>query len=438
MNRRASAYIEGIRHQIINYRRDFHKHPEVGWTEFRTASIIARRLTELGFDVKLGQDVVSDKDRMGLPTEEELDYHFTRAIEQGADEEFIRPLKGGYTGVVGTLNLGEGPVVALRFDIDALKVNESNLDEHFPSRIGFSSLNEGIMHSCAHDCHAAIGLGVAEALANFKDEIANAGVIKLIFQPAEEGVRGAKSMVGAGVLDDVDYVIGGHMMAMKSGQLVCGANGFMATTKLDVTFKGLSAHAGGAPNEGKNSMLAACTAVLNVNSIPRHAEGASRINVGKLDSGTDRNVIAEDSFMKMEIRGETNKINQYAEEYVHRIIESSAKMHDVDYKIDYMGAAPSGRCSENLIQRVKKVGEELGCFNEVIESSNAAAGSEDFIYMMNKVQENNGEGVYFMVGSNKVSGHHTSLFDIDESDLIKAVRLYVSLTFDLIGVNTNG
>lgn len=430
MNKKVIKYIDDISEKVIEYRRDFHKYPEVGWTEFRTASIIARKLTELGFEVSLGRDVLKDEDRMGLPTEEELDFHYNRAIEQGADLEFIKYLKGGFTGVVGTLHLGEGPVVACRFDIDALKVNETNADKHIPNILGFRSINEGIMHSCGHDCHAAAGLGVAETLANLKDDL-KVGTIKLIFQPAEEGVRGAKSIVGAGILDDVDYIIGAHLIAQRPGELVCGANGFLATTKYDVTFKGLSSHAGAAPEQGHNSMLAACTAILNLNAIPRHAGGASRVNVGKLISGSDRNVIAEDSFMKMEIRGETNEVNDYLDKYAHRIIENSAIMHEVDYSIKHMGAAPSGSSSHSMIERVHKIGNDIGCFEHVIKSSNKSAGSEDFMYMLNKVQENNGEGVYFIVGSDTVSGHHTATFDINEKDIIKAVKIFALLILNL-------
>jgi len=429
---RVIEFVEEIAEKIISYRRDFHKYPEVGWTEFRTASKIARRLEELGFDVKLGRDAIKDEDRMGLPTEEELEIHYKRALEQGADEEFIKPLKGGFTGVVGTLNLGNGPVIALRFDIDALKINEDTGEEHLPAKLGFSSINEGIMHSCGHDCHAAIGLGVAEVLAHFKEEIKGSGKIKLIFQPAEEGVRGAKGMVGAGILDDVDYVIGAHIMAMQPGILVCGSNGFMATTKLDVSFKGLASHAGGAPNEGRNTMLAACTAVLNLNSIPRHRQGDSRVNVGTLVSGTDRNIIPEDSFMKVEIRGGTTEVNEYLEEYALRIIENSAKMHDVDYKIKYVGSAPSGTCSDELVNRVKEIGNDIGCFDEIVETSEDAAGSEDFVYMMNRVQENGGQGVYFIVGTGGKTGHHNSLFDVEEDDLMKAVNVFILLVLDII------
>ncbi|WP_432403058.1 amidohydrolase [Wukongibacter sp. M2B1] len=435
MEKKIIKFIDDMEERIISYRRDFHKYPEVGWTEFRTASKIARRLIELGFEVKLGREVLKDEERMGLPSEEELANQYERALNQGADEELIIRLEGGFTGVMGILELGDGPCIGMRFDIDALKVIEDSGEDHLPHRLKFSSENEGIMHACGHDCHAAIGLGVAETLSSIKNEIAGVGRIKLIFQPAEEGVRGAKAMVGAGILDDVDYIIGGHIGLKPSKTLVCGTNGFMATTKFDVSFKGKGAHAGGEPNEGKNSMLAACTAVLNLNAIPRHMAGASRINVGVLSSGTDRNVIPEKSFMKIETRGESTEINDYMREYALRIIETSAKMHSIDYEVKYMGEAMCGNCNQVLVERVNKVGRNLGCFNNIVDISDDAGGSEDFTFMLNRVQEKGGQGVYFTIGTDTKGGHHNSKFDVNEQDILNAVKLFVIITLDILEGN---
>jgi len=425
-------FIDGIEEKIISYRRDFHKYPEIGWTEYRTASKIARRLIELGFEVKLGRDVLKDEDRMGLPPKEELENHYQRALKQGADEEFIVPLRGGFTGVIGILDLGDGPGVGMRFDIDALKVLEDDSDDHLPHRLKFSSVNQNVMHACGHDCHAAIGLGVAETLSSLKDEMDGIGRIKLIFQPAEEGVRGAKAMVGAGILEDIDYIIGGHIGLKSSKTLVCGTNGFMATTKFDINFKGKGAHAGGAPNEGNNSMLAACTAVLNLNAIPRHMAGSSRINVGVLSSGTDRNVIPEESFMKVETRGENTEINDYVREYALRIIENSAKMHNVDYRVKYMGEAQCGECSQELVERISRIGNSLGYFDNIIDISDDVGGSEDFTFMINKVKEKGGQSVYFTIGTDTKGGHHNSKFDVNEKDITNAVKLFVMITIDIL------
>ena len=215
----------------------------------RTSSIIARKLTDLGYEVLVGDQVCKRDSRMGVPSEEELDKQYERAVAQGADPEFVKYTKGGMTGVIGILRCGEGPTVAMRFDIDALGVFEEHDSCHRPAREGFASVNEGFMHACGHDAHATIGLGVAKVLMSIKDSLH--GTVKLIFQPAEEGVRGAKAIVDNGHLDGVNYLIGSHVTDTEDGDpavVIPGSYGSLATTKYDVVFRGQAAHAGGSPS----------------------------------------------------------------------------------------------------------------------------------------------------------------------------------------------
>ena len=170
-------------------RRDFHTYAEAGWFEIRTSSLIAKRLTELGYEVLTGRDVCLDESRMGLPSQSVLDEQYQRALRQGAVQPYAQQAKDGFTGVIGILDCGEGPVIAMRFDIDALGVSEDRTEIHRPTREGFCSVNDGVMHACGHDGHTAVGLGVAEILMSLREQLH--GRIKLIFQPAEEGVRGA-------------------------------------------------------------------------------------------------------------------------------------------------------------------------------------------------------------------------------------------------------
>ena len=132
-------------------RRDFHKYAEPGWFEMRTSSIIARKLTELGYEVLVGDQVCKKDSRMGVPSEEKLEEQYERAVAQGADPEFVKYTKGGMTGVIGILRCGEGPTVAMRFDIDALGVFEEHDPSHRPAKERFNSVNEGFMHACGHD-----------------------------------------------------------------------------------------------------------------------------------------------------------------------------------------------------------------------------------------------------------------------------------------------
>jgi aminobenzoyl-glutamate utilization protein A len=216
-----------LKNKTVARRRDFHKHAEVAWTEFRTAAYVAQTLTDLGYQVSTGDDVHDEASMMGLPSKAELEKQMQRAIDQGADKAWVEKMAGGKTGVVGVMKFAKpGPTVALRVDMDANDLSEATEEKHRPFREGFASVNKGAMHACGHDGHTSIGLAVAEVLAGLKDELA--GTIKLIFQPAEEGVRGAKAMMAKGVVDDVNYVVGMHLGVnlRKTGQVACRTEGF--------------------------------------------------------------------------------------------------------------------------------------------------------------------------------------------------------------------
>jgi aminobenzoyl-glutamate utilization protein A len=293
----------GIFKRLVELRRDFHKYPESAWTEFRTAALVAKELTELGYELTLGEQATKKEYMMGVPDERVLADHQERAVRQGADSEFVTRMTGGHTGLWADLKCGEGPTIALRFDMDANDIMESQDSNHGPCAQGFASCNKGVMHACGHDGHTAVGLVVAELLAKHKSDLR--GTIRLIFQPAEEGVRGARAMVAAGAVNNVDFIIGFHLgfQAERTGVLVAGTKDFLATSKLNVWYEGAPAHAGAYPEKGKNAMLAACSAVLNLHAISRHSGGATRITVGTLNAGQGRNVIPPNAFFELETRG---------------------------------------------------------------------------------------------------------------------------------------
>ncbi len=425
--------VTALQDEIVNWRRDFHRYPEAGWTEFRTAAKIAEKLTALGYEVKLGEAVIEKAAMMGVPSSAELEENMARAVRQGGNGELIEAMRGGMTGVVGFLRgKRPGPVLALRFDIDANEVLEAETKTHRPCQEDFSSQNKGVMHACGHDGHAAIGLGVASVLAALREELS--GSVKLIFQPAEEGVRGAKAMVEAGVVDDVDYLLGMHLgfLADRSGLLVCGTDGFLATTKLDVSFKGVPAHAGAAPQEGRNALLAAANAALNLHAISRHSGGVSRINVGVLEAGSGRNVIADRALLKLETRGETTQINQYMKEEAFRVIAGAAAMYGVSAESSESGGAAGGSSDAAFALRLGKVAERQGTF-EKLQQSGSLGASEDFTCFLERVQQRGGQGSYAMLGINRTAGHHDGAFDFDEAVLAQAVELLVLAACDIVG-----
>jgi aminobenzoyl-glutamate utilization protein A len=413
---------------VVAWRRDLHRHAESAWTEFRTASLVARQLADLGYAVRVGQEVISAAERMGLPTSDKLESCWQRALLEGGDPEFLEPMRDGYTGVVGMLSHEPGPVIGLRFDMDALDTQESMDQGHLPADEGFASIHENVMHACGHDAHTAVGLAVAGLLVELGDSWQ--GAVKLIFQPAEEGVRGAKSMVAAGVVDDVGYLLGHHFYSnWETGEIAPGMGGYLATTKFDATFTGRAAHAGSSPQEGRNALLAAATAVLNLYAIPRHRQGVTRINVGQLSAGTARNVICPSAHLAMETRGSTTELNDYMYWSAVRILEAAGAMHDCKLEIALQGSAQSARSSPELASRVARMAAQLGL---AIRPPEDSSGSEDVTYMMQRVQERGGEAVSIGFGAGRPGlGHHTPTFDIDESALQGAIRLLVAVTLDL-------
>jgi aminobenzoyl-glutamate utilization protein A len=425
---------DGLLPEMVAVRRDLHKHAETGWFEMRTSSLIARRLTDLGYEVLTGEDVCLQDARMGVPSAEELEAGYQRAIAQGADPEFVERTKGGATGVIGILRCGEGPTVAYRFDIDALGVFESAEGDHRPTAEGFASVNYGSMHACGHDGHATIGLGVAKALMAVKDQLH--GTVKLIFQPAEEGVRGAKSIVEKGHLDGVDYFIGSHLTKKPEGDpsdFAPGSYGSLATTKYDVIFHGLAAHAGGAPQAGKNAMLAAATAVLNLYAIPRHNDGATRINVGRLIAGSGRNVICDEAKLEIEVRGATTKLNDYVSQYAERILKSAADMHDCTMEIRLMGASESQTSDEDFCMEIHKICmEKLGLVPVSAPLIRKNGGSEDVAYMMNRVQEQGGKASFVRLMTTMSAPGHNRRYDFDESVLKQGVKAFAGMALYLL------
>lgn len=417
--------------KIRAYRRDLHAHAEAGWAEYRTASLVAERLEELGFQIKVGREVLDAESRMGLPDDETMERQYQRALSEGAPEKYAQKMKGGFAAVVGEIEHGSGPVIAFRFDMDAVEMEEKDDPDHLPSREGFLSGHPEAMHSCGHDGHTSIGLGLAEVLSGLREQLR--GRIKLIFQPAEEGVRGAKAMVEAGVVDDVDYMFGMHIgaKATTTGEFYCGTDGFLATSKFDAYFYGRSAHAGFEPQDGKNALLSGATAVLNLHAIPRHGGGGTRINVGKMSAGSGRNVIPSEAQLVIETRGENSDLNLYMKRYAEEVIRSAAEMHGNEYEIVQMGEAESADSDDELLQRVHAIAKRHSLFPELRTDKAHLGGSEDFTHMMKRVNDKGGRAGYMMLGSELKGSHHTVKFDFDESILIKGVEMLALIALEL-------
>lgn len=436
--RKISDMAEEQRDELIQLRRDFHRYPETSWLEMRTSAKIAEYLTELGMEVLTGKDVCREEARIGVPDPDILERHFSQVKEQGAPARFLtEELEHGYTGVVGILRCGEGPTAALRFDIDALPMEEAEDLEHRPFREGFSSQNPGMMHACGHDCHAAIGLGTARILSELRDQLH--GTVKFLFQPGEEGTKGAYAMVENGHLDGVDYFAGTHVAPddkEDDGDITPGTYGSLATCKYNVFFHGQAAHAGGFPEEGKNAVLAAAHAAVGLSGIARHSQGISRVNVGVIRGGSNSNVVADEAMISMEVRGETDEINQYMDRRAKEICQAAAMMEECSCEMRLMGRAPSQVSSPELIDRISNLVRNHLPQYRVSSNPNAKNwGSEDIGFMMNRVQEQGGQAVYMRTMTKMASPQHTVRFDVDEDVLVKGAVSFSAIVCDLLKKN---
>lgn len=412
---------------LTDIRRDLHEHPESGWKEFRTTALVAEELDSLGYDLHLGADAVNADGRLGVPDDDALAAALERARDEGAPEEYVERMDG-ITGLVAVKRFGDGPVVGVRVDMDALDRQEAMDDGHRPAREGFASTHPGEMHACAHDGHTAIGVGVAREL----DEAGGFdGTLKLFFQPAEEGGRGGKPMSETDHLDDVEKMLAVHLgLDEETGTVVAGYDRPLSNAKLDVTFRGEPAHAGGAPNEGKNAAQALGTAIQNLFAIPRHADGATRINVGQVHSNNAQNVISEEATVRVEVRGETADLNEYMLGKARTVVEHAAAMHECTHDESLYGKTTTFECDESMVEAVADAAERVEGF-ATLKERKAFGGSEDASYLIRRVQEQGGEATYVGIGASNVAGHHTAYFDIDEDSLDVGVGVVSETLRDL-------
>lgn len=423
--------IDEYLNQLIEYRRDFHRHPEPGWCEYRTTYIIYSKLKELGYSLKYGRYITEEKSRLGLPDSMTNEFFERLALEAGVDTEFLKEVSGGWTGVIAELDLGEGPTAAFRFDIDCVKVQESADEGHLPFRLGFSSSSDGYAHSCGHDGHISIGLVFAELVS--KNRRLFKGKVILIFQAAEEGVRGAKAIIDKGVLPKIDYMFGGHLglSIEEKNSFSAGSTGFLASKKFDILLKGKASHAANSPEKGINALLAATAVINGFYSIPRHSQGLTMLNVGVLKSGSFRSVIPENAEMQVEVRGESNELSRYMFEEASNIVENMAKAHKCQYKIVETGSALSESCSPELVDRLYCVAGSLGIYKNLY-MARKIKGSEDYTYFMKYVTENGGQATYMLWGADIKDSFHGGGFDFSEESMINAVKVLYALIKNIL------
>jgi amidohydrolase len=386
--------------QVVAWRRDFHKNPELGNNEVRTAKVIADELRKLGYEVTTG-------------------------------------VAG--TGVVGVLKSGRpGPVVALRSDMDALPVTEQ-VDLPFKStaKAQWNGQDVGVMHACGHDNHMAILLGAAANFAKLRDRIP--GTIKLIFQPAEEGPGGAEPMVKAKVLDNpkVDAIFGLHVFPFPAGTIVYRSGPLMASAdSFVIKVKGRQTH-GAVPWGGVDPIVVGSQVVLALQTIVSRSvnitEAPAVVTVGRFTGGNRSNIVPEEVELEGTVRafdeGVRRSIHDRIRSIATNIAESAGATAAVEFGLGYPVTRNDPALTERMVPTLRRV---AGADNVRVGPLTGTA--EDFSYFQQQVP-----GLFFFLGvtprdqdHTKAPQNHSPLFFADESALPVGVKVMTNLALDYL------
>ena len=394
-----TSKIDAVMPKVVEWRRDFHQHPELSNQEFRTAKIVADHLRSLGMEVET---------------------------------------EVAHTGVVGTLRGGDGPVVALRADMDGLPVTEL-VDLPFASKARgmYQGREVGVMHACGHDNHVAILMGVAEVLAGMGDELP--GTVKFIFQPAEEGtpdgsVGGAELMLMEGAFENPrpDVVFGLHVFPFPAGTIATRPGGLMASSdRHQITIKGQQTH-GAVPWAGVDPIVTASQVVLGLQTIVSRQLDAtltpSIVTIGRVEGGVRNNIIPE----SVELEGTIRTFDAATRIDIHKrirrtatnIAEAAGAIADVVIDQGY-GVT---RNDPNLFQQMSPTLERVAG-DRFIEASQTTT-AEDFSYFANEVP-----GLFLFLGvapddPTLIYPNHSPRFYADERALPVGVEALTSMTLD--------
>jgi aminobenzoyl-glutamate utilization protein A len=413
--------------ELIRLRRLFHRNPETGFTEFWTTARICEVLEPLNGALLYGKDLKSALTEPGWMDHLLNQKAYDQCLEKYPDDPWIPRLEG-IPGVVAIFNGGvKGPTMGFRFDMDGLPIQEACVETHLPFKNGFASTN-GNMHACGHDGHITMGLGLARLLSDHLHELH--GNVYLLFQPAEELIQGGRIFSKLNFIKNLDYFFPIHLGMSGPSMITCGVS-FFAAKRFQVFFKGKSAHAGGAPQAGRNALLAACTAVSGLYGISRHSGGSSRINIGEFRSDNAVNVIADHVAFELGLRSQTEPVMEYLARRVESILQGAALMEEVTHEIHFVSEAETAPNSKEMIAEVKKACLDLGMKKEQILEQLQVSGSEDATFIMNEVLRNGGKTTYIGIGAPAKGSHHNDHFDFSEQDLPGGVNLLFRLARNL-------
>ena len=358
--------------EMVSVRRRIHANPELAYEEHETARLIEEKLTALGIEVTTGI---------------------------------------GETGVVGKIVApkGDGPVVALRADMDAVAIDEA-------TGLEFSSKNRGAMHACGHDGHVAILLGAAALLR----ESLEAGTVILVFQPAEEGGAGALKILESKALEGVGAIYGCHLdRHFKVGEAVAQAGPISAfTDRFEISIKGRGGHVA-QPHDAIDAIVVASLIVMSLQTIVSRETNPANpliVSVGKIEGGTIPNAIADSARMLGTIRSTEEKVREQVIAGIKRMGSAAGVLHDAHVEVNITGGYPSVVNEKKMTGLAKNALTSLLGDNAVIDSGYINMGGEDFSFYLRNIP-----GCFVRIGAQKEGLEnvpaHSAHFDIDEEAL---------------------
>ena len=345
--------VDAIEEEMKAFRRAIHKNPEISEQEFATCELIANKLKEIGVEVQ----TFTDK-----------------------------------TGVIGLIKGGNpGKTIALRADIDALPLQEA-------TDLEFSSKNSMVAHACGHDIHATVLLGCAKILNQRRGEIA--GNVKLIFQPAEENLSGAKSMIEAGALENpkVDVIIALHCWPdLPAGSVGVKKGSFMASADtLDITIHGRAGHAAH-PHKSIDPIVIAGHVISSLQTIVSREVSpidSAVITIGKINGGTAANIIADKVDMAGTVRTINKSLRDKMPSMIERVVCKTAESMNGSAVVSYHMGTPPLMNNEELVALIEKTAKEALSDENVLTLESASMGGEDFAFYLEKIP-----GAMFRLGT---------------------------------------
>lgn len=372
--------VESLFNDLVRVRRDLHRYPELGFQETRTAGIVAETLTGLGLEVQTGV---------------------------------------GQTGVVALLEGARpGPTVLLRFDMDALPIQEESTHDYV-------STHPGVMHACGHDGHVAMGLGLAQLFARRQAEMA--GSLKFLFQPAEEGLGGALAVLAGGVLENPrpDVALAMHLWSpvpLGKARVVEGP-AMASSSVFTITVEGQGGH-GAAPHLATDPIIAAAQIVVALQSIVSrntNPHDSVVVSIGEFSSGTTFNVIPERAILKGTVRSYDKASHRMVYRRILEMATNMATAFGCRASMETVAIVAAVNNAPQPTAVVRAAAERVLGADNILEHRTMAA--EDMGFILEEIP-----GCYFFVGCSNgnpatQNPHHHPRFDFDERAMLNGVAI---------------